>query len=78
MPIIQLKLEEELKVYDELRKAGPVTVFYPGDLFIVQEAHLKVLDNAGVQYVKKDRDALRQSHLEWEKQRKRQEAAGIS
>ncbi len=78
MPIIQLKLEEELKVYDELRKAGPVTVFYPGDLFIVQEAHLKVLDNAGIQYVKKDRDALRQSHLEWEKQRKRKNAADIS
>ena len=77
MPIIQLKLEEELKVYDELRKAGPVIVFYPSDIFIVQEAHLKVLDDASIQYVKKDRDALRQSHLEWEKQRKHHHATGI-
>jgi len=78
VPIIQLKLEDELKVFDELVEAGPVTVLYPGDIFIVQEAHLKVLDDAGAQYVKKDRDAIRQSRLEWEKQRKLKNVAGIS
>jgi hypothetical protein len=71
MPIIQITPEEEDKVFFELREAGPITVFYPGDLFIVQDAHLKILDDAHAKYTKKDRDALRQSHLEWEKQRKK-------
>ncbi len=71
MPIIQITPEEELKVFDELIEAGPVTVLYPGDILIVQKTHLKVLDDAGVQYAKKDRDAIRQSRLEWEKHRKR-------
>ncbi|MBI1928676.1 hypothetical protein HYR99_31085 [Candidatus Poribacteria bacterium] len=78
MPIIQITPEEEAKVFWELRKAGPITVFYPGDIFIVQEPHLKVLDDAGVQYTKKDRDAIRQSRLEWEKQRNRNNAASSS
>ena len=70
MPIIHITREEELKVFDELVETGPVTVLYPGDILIVQKAHLKVLDDVGVQYTKKDRDAIRQSHLEWEKRRK--------
>jgi len=69
MPIIHITREEELKVFSKLREAAPVTVFYPGDILIVQEVHLKILDDAGVQYTKKDRDAIRQSRLEWEKYR---------
>jgi hypothetical protein len=71
MPIIQITPEEELKVFWELREAGPITAFYPGDILIVQKAHLKVLDDAGVKYTLKDRNAIRQSHIEWEKQKKR-------
>jgi len=78
MPIIQIAPEEELKVFWELREAGPITAFYPGDILIVQKAHLKVLDDAGVKYTLKDRDAIRQSHIEWEKQRKRKLADSLS
>lgn len=77
MPIIHITREEELKVFRKLMEAAPVTVFYPGDILIVQEAHLKILDDAGVQYTKKDRDAIRQSRLEWEKYRKQRDGVGI-
>ena len=78
MPIIHITPEEELKVFRKLMKAAPVTVFYPGDILIVQEVHLNILDDAGVQYTKKDRDAIRQSRLEWEKYRKQRDGVGIS
>jgi hypothetical protein len=78
MPIIQLTTDEELKVYDKLRKAGPITAFYPGDILIVQEPHLKVLDNAGVQYAKKDRDAIRQSHIARKEHKKQKAMSHIS
>jgi hypothetical protein len=71
MPIIQIKPEEEAKVFYALMEAGPITALYPGDILIVQKAHLKVLNDAGVKYTLKDHDAIRQSHIEWEKQRKR-------
>ena len=70
MPVIHISREEELKVFDKLAKAGPITYFYPGDILIVQEAHLKVLDDAGVHYTKKGQDAIRQSHLERKKYKK--------
>jgi len=78
MPIIHITPEEELKVFRELMEAGPITVLYPGDILIVQKAHLKVFDDAGVQYTKKDSDAIRQSRLEWEKQKKRRDRVSIS
>lgn len=64
MPIIQITPEEELKVFWELKEAGPITRFYPGDILIVQKAHLKVLDDARVKYTIKDRYAIRQSPIE--------------
>ena len=70
MPVIHITPEEELKVFRKLSKAGPITYLYPGDILIVQETHLKVLDDAGVHYTKKGQDAIRQSHLEWKKHRK--------
>ena len=78
MPIIHITPEEELKVFWELKEAGPITAFYPEDILIVQKAHLKVLDDAGVKYTLKDRDAIRQSRLEWKKQKKRKAMSSIS
>lgn len=78
VPIIQITPQEELKVFWELKEAGPMTRFYPGDILIVQKAHLKVLDDAGVQYIKKERDAIRQSHIAWEEQKKRKQAGLLS
>jgi len=74
MPVIHITPEEELKVSRKLTKAGPITILYPGDIFIVQEVHLKVLDDAGVHYTKKGQDAIRQSHLEWKKYKKQRDS----
>jgi hypothetical protein len=74
MPVIHITRKEELKVFRELRKAGPITTLYPGDILIVQEAHLKVLDGAGVHYTKKGQDAIRQSHLEWKKNKNKRDS----
>jgi H2-forming N5,N10-methylenetetrahydromethanopterin dehydrogenase-like enzyme len=60
MPVIRLTPEEQAKVFFPLIDAGPVTVLRD-NLLIVQETHLQVLDDAGVQYTKEDWQAVRRA-----------------
>ena len=73
MPVIELPWEEEEKVFDEILDFGAIGRL-PGNLMVVNKAHLQFLDQQGIRYTLKDWKEVAAQRKRWEAKRRRSEA----